>query len=418
MHKLHIARTQWAVGNGFFHSGSVGSEANSLSYVYDCGALGRKPNQAALNREIDEFCRRGKRIDVCFISHFDFDHVSGIDRLASSASITQFVIPMVPPSGRLFALARQVSEETFGDALDDENFRAYSELIADPVTRLEDIAEYDPQREAPAVVEVEPAGEVPPEDEPDAEPANLNPRSVGAADRGELKIDTHLNKFTIAGSKVVWEWKYSVGNQMQSGASNFVSLLVQRGLISSDLDLDDPRVVFDLVINHRADLVQAYDDTVAVIGSSFTRNLTSLMLYSGPPLGSAYYGYRSRETKVERAEIGAWNPRPGWLALGDTDLRSMARINEMNAMWASRKPHVSTFAPSHHGSRWDWSDQLAKGFGSGGDYSPTFVFSASGAWGHPSHEVLLKINELGGTCIIVGLDERSRWTESLSVFVD
>lgn len=74
------------------------------------------------------------------------------------------------------------------------------------------------------------------------------------------------------------------------------------------------------------------------IGTTFTWNLTSLMLYSGPPVGAAHRAYRMRNVTVERAEIGAWNPRPGWLGLGDADLRTKKRVDEVNTVFKSRKP--------------------------------------------------------------------------------
>lgn len=429
MHKLNISRTQWAVGNGFFHSGSIGSDANTLTYVYDCGALNRKKNQAALDREINEFSRRGERIDVCFISHFDYDHVSGIARLANSTPITQFVIPLLPTSQRLFAFARQLSQGLFDPSQNDEDAGMYRALIADPVSTLRELAETDPERDDVRVVTVEPDGEGPSDDGTGGDdtavnsytypvPDTLNPRGVGSAERGSLQLVREKDKFTISGSNKVWEWKYAVASQMRPGKTEFIDSLIRQGLIASAADLDDASVVRNLILQHPAGLTHAYRDAIAKIGNSFTRNLTSLMLYSGPPLGSLYFAYRSRSNVVERAEIGAWSPRPGWLALGDADIRSKARLNDVNATWALYKPHVSTFSPSHHGSQRDWHTDLARGFSAGGDYAPTFVFSASGNWGHPAHKVLLEINELGGTTVIVSLDKRSRWTESITAYVD
>lgn len=428
MHKLHISRTQWAVGNGFFHSGKISSDSSTFTYVYDCGALSHNPNKTALYREIDEFSKRSERIDVCFISHFDFDHVSGISYLARSTPVTQFVIPLLPAPQRLFAYARQLSQGLFDTSQNDEDMETYQRLITDPAATLGELTEADPERDDTPVVPVEPDGDYPANDgrDGDAEvnqisytdPNILNPRGVGSADRGRLRLVRKRSSFAISGSSKVWEWKYAVTSQIYAGASEFIDSLINQKVLKSRAELNDISVVNDLVLNHAANLKQAYDDATAMVGSSFTRNLTSLMLYSGPPLASKYYAYRSRSNVVERAEIGAWNPRPGWLALGDADIRSKARLNDVNATWASYKPHVSTFAPSHHGSKKDWHIDLARGFSAGGDYSPTFVFSASGDWGHPHHEVLLEINDLGGTAVITSLDERSRWTESITAYVD
>lgn len=65
------------------------------------------------------------------------------------------------------------------------------------------------------------------------------------------------------------------------------------------------------------------------------------------------------------------------------------------------------------------------GFGPSNEYPPTYVFGASGSYRsrndkailHPDGDVILAINESGGTAVIVGLSETSRWTESLNVFI-
>lgn len=128
---------------------------------------------------------------------------------------------------------------------------------------------------------------------------------------------------------------------------------------------------------------------------------------------------------MERAEIGAWNPRPAWLGFGDANLRSAHRRNEVSNAFHDHKPYVGTFAPSHHGALPDWHESLMSGFDPNNEYPPTYVFGASGNYRsrrdkqilHPSGDVILAINESGGTAVLVGRTESSRWTESLSVFV-
>ena len=112
--KMRVSRTQWAVGHGFFHSGLIESGGKPVTYVYDCGATLANSNN--LDREIDEFicqlrscwkncrcplcyplrypqwyrqrynwrCSRrySSLVDIMYISHFDYDHVSGIPKLA------------------------------------------------------------------------------------------------------------------------------------------------------------------------------------------------------------------------------------------------------------------------------------------------------------------------------------------------
>ena len=46
-----------------------------MAYAYDCGSL--RGHASDLNREIDVAVDRLDVIDMFFLSHFDFDHVSG-----------------------------------------------------------------------------------------------------------------------------------------------------------------------------------------------------------------------------------------------------------------------------------------------------------------------------------------------------
>jgi hypothetical protein len=232
--------------------------------------------------------------------------------------------------------------------------------------------------------------------------------SLDSGSSGQLRVE--------ADGDPVWEWRHHIAREAQAAVDPFVEELIRRGLIRQGADLQDPKVRASLIRTHRDELAASYKAAIRSVGASLTRNATSLMLYSGPPVGTRYRSYRTRPRAIERAEVGAWGPHPGWLALGDADLRAKRRIDEVEAAFHNRKPYVGTFAPSHHGSHLDWSPVLTAGFHENG-YQPTYVFGASGHYGHPRGEVLLDINEAGGTAVIVGLAESSRWTESLCVYV-
>lgn len=420
MIKLNVSRTQWAVGNGFFHSGTVSSDIRSVSYIYDCGA--RADTQAELDRETEELAARIATADFMFISHFDFDHVSGIPSLTARLGIGRFIIPLVPVAERLLVLGGSISDGDLDAAPSDDDF--YSAFIVDPSAALAALTE---NTGTPAEVQVIPPAIAPPVVGAAEAPELLAPTKIGgAAPSAALTVRFESDRVVCkVDQDVVWEWFPYVAMQATGATREFVKALIRRELISSESELHDPRRLEQIVSRQRKQLALAYDDAVKTIGRSFTRNLTSLMLYSGPPVGAAHRAYRTRSVTVERAEIGAWNPRPGWLGLGDADLRANNRVDEVNTAFESRKPYVGTFAPSHHGSAKDWDASLMTGFDPMAAYSPTYVFGAAGAYRsrrdkavlHPDGDVLLAINEAGGTAITVGKSAASRWTESLHVFV-
>lgn len=421
MRKLDVERTQWAVGNGFFHSGFVASAADSINYVYDCGALHWKANQDALHRELAVYASRTDRAHLVFLSHFDFDHVSGLARLAKTTPVEKFIIPMITEQDRILGLARQIQNGSFTpDSSPESQF--YLELIVSPENALRTIAqELNPEVVVQVVASPTDADDPLPDvgEQPVEPPTLIAPRELPAATTAPLKTQETGESTNLCSDKeIVWEWRYKIAVEAGNATSHFVKCLKKRCLISGVDDLRDKKVISDIVLNRRDDLIASYDEAIKSEGKSFNRNMTSLMLYSGPPKTSMFRAYRSRSAILERAEIGAWNPRPGWLGLGDADLRAARRVAHVNSLFREHKPFVGTFAPSHHGSKLDWCETLMDGFCSGNDFTPTTVFGASGAYGHPHDEVLMQINERGGTTVTVGLAEESRWTEALKVFVN
>ncbi|WP_033022261.1 hypothetical protein, partial [Pseudoalteromonas distincta] len=88
MSDYKVVRTFHPVGQGGFYS----ERHNNFNIVYDCGAIpvsDAKPVvQAAFSNSED--------IDVLFVSHFDYDHVSAISTLQKNVrNIKQVVLPLL-----------------------------------------------------------------------------------------------------------------------------------------------------------------------------------------------------------------------------------------------------------------------------------------------------------------------------------
>lgn len=68
-------------GHGAFFTEIIHEEgAQDIIVVYDCGCK-EDSEKTLLKREVNEFFRNRKTIDILFISHFDSDHVNGIKLL-------------------------------------------------------------------------------------------------------------------------------------------------------------------------------------------------------------------------------------------------------------------------------------------------------------------------------------------------
>lgn len=406
MYRLDASRTQWAVGHGFFHTGTIETRwGSTVRYAYDCGSL----SQYALprEREIKQAAARANRhIDLFFVSHFDYDHVSGIESFANQATVDNFVIPLTRVAERLFRLAGRLTDE--GTYPTDQN-DYYWRILADPPAALGQLGG--------AVTSVVPGVPL------DAQTGDVtterpSPIDVGRAVGRPIALSTpgQVTRAACDGDEV-WMWATYVTPAVDALSDYFTKLLVAKNLVADELDLSNPSELSRLVLEERDKLIECYDETVRQVGSSFTRNLTSLTLYSGPTLTSLTRSYRSRALDPERAEIGAWDPNPGWLGCGDADFRATTRVSDFNRNFKPHKRLVGTFAPSHHGSPLDWDEALLTGFGVDATTVPVCVFGASGVYGHPGLNVLLAINDEGGQTVVVGAGEASRWTERMTVFV-
>lgn len=118
-------------GHGTFFSGRIQSDNGSFPdfvWIYDCGSRRRSHLRA-----LAEQFRRGlspPRIDLMCLSHFDSDHVSGLDVFFQAGfHVDTLVLPYAPPAARLL-LAGTLMEE---DAADSHQVAA---LLLDPIHYL------------------------------------------------------------------------------------------------------------------------------------------------------------------------------------------------------------------------------------------------------------------------------------------
>ena len=79
MDVLH--RTLHPSGHGAFFTERIRQDGkDDVIVVYDCGAKDVEEREL-LKKEVDEFFDSNDKIDILFISHFDSDHVNGIEFL-------------------------------------------------------------------------------------------------------------------------------------------------------------------------------------------------------------------------------------------------------------------------------------------------------------------------------------------------
>lgn len=87
------------VGQGLFSSGKVSvSGLPDFNYIYDCGTSSK---QALLDAAIVNYQRNIDAIDMVVISHFDRDHISGLEKLLAHTKVKVLLLPMLSLEQRL-----------------------------------------------------------------------------------------------------------------------------------------------------------------------------------------------------------------------------------------------------------------------------------------------------------------------------
>lgn len=87
-----LIRTFHPVGHGAFYTEKHVLEDQTINIVYDCGS---KTLEKQLPSIINNTFKKGEEIEFLFISHFDADHVNGIEYLKTYCKIKKVVIPLI-----------------------------------------------------------------------------------------------------------------------------------------------------------------------------------------------------------------------------------------------------------------------------------------------------------------------------------
>ena len=88
------------VGQGLFYSGRLDLEGERKNIVYDCGTFFEKE---LLEYEIDGAFSNNDTIDLLMISHFDADHINGLQYLLNRVKkVESLFMPFIEPEELLF----------------------------------------------------------------------------------------------------------------------------------------------------------------------------------------------------------------------------------------------------------------------------------------------------------------------------
>jgi hypothetical protein len=348
---IQIKRIFHPVGQGAFY---VERHPN-FNVVYDCGTL--FPSKRFYEKIKQAFCS-DEEIDMLFISHLDWDHISGLDTLKKSVKkIKKVILPLLDNADKLLLLTSWKKSQV------DQ----YGNLIVDPASF------FGPETD---VVFVEPD-----RNEQDELPLN---------ESQELETINGIIKSRTVISHNGSNWVFIPYNYDKKNRSTQFNLnLKNQKIVISNLN---GQSLLNILVDRKKKnkLKNCYDQ---LKGQGFGDiNENSMVLYSGPCSAcnlhlSTFDVYPPCHTFKTCAFYGNDSiiKNAGCIYMGDSDSNKFA----LNAIYKVVWPFVGTIQIPHHGSIYNFNMQNI--FNLGVCFICPISFGESNSFGHPSSKVVADI---------------------------
>lgn len=388
------------VGQGLFASGSIyeQGESSRFLWIYDCGTTS---SQGLLSLGMTDLERRvgyKPKIDLLVLSHFDYDHISGVSQLIERFQIGTLMLPYMPMAQRML-----IAFENSSDAPEESTTLFY----INPVSYLLSLDGPGIQR----ILFVPPSGsEGPPILEEQLKQPDGGPdlkfdfwktdarEEIAILTQGTQGVDGGATiDFLSPGSAIImrshWEFVPYNDDPEVPIDTNFVIAVESESasLISSTDSIQRERALRRLKLH--------YDNHFGK--GSKNRNVISIFLYSGPIYTSwksvmlcqsssthRYFNTRNHlhnyflETSMDYTVS-----RSSIIYCGDGYLDTPKRLQRLMRFFRhERIVSTGVFQVMHHGSKKNWHEGVAAAI------SPLFsIFSSDPErkkWWHPHAPVL------------------------------
>jgi hypothetical protein len=434
---LHT-RKQWPVGQGGFHTATLGNPGHLLHYVFDCGATRAYATQRdnMIDQYISEVRANSGKIDILFLSHVHADHINGVERLLDTThglAVDTIIMPLLNVEERLAAYAKALA---CGAKRSIGSF--YRDFVIDPFKAL---LRFKPRR----IIFVKPGRRDP--DTPGAPGSNddgpirdidqplgvvrnrndlirwklvgegniqvLNPPDASEPPTLErtahIVIDDTVGLLYLGAGSHEWLLAPYIDPSVKRSIKTFTDELISRmGITRRKLTsmLGNSAGVLKVLVHHTAELTDAYRKVAADL------NVTSLSVYSGPgkKIGKKSGGL------THNAQLGKWHmhvgdpKRQAWLGTGDAALKDKTRRKDFLSHYRIHIDKVCTFMLPHHGSDYNFDAELID------IIKPGIVIAAADhvkGWHHPGTTAMQIVASLGMFVSVVTSDARSRVSETV-----
>ena len=358
MHK--VERVFHPIGQGAFYSErhyvNVEGQAKIFNMVYDCGNW---RNTKASDKVVQRAFNKNYDIDILFISHFDFDHISKISTLKDQVkSIKKVIIPLLDNNeiDLLTSLYKALGLR-----------QNVVDLVSNPDSFFDDTTK---------VIKVEASDN---HNEPDSndDTTNLDDLNTNTLASGARLILNNFSDWCF----IPFNYKYSERNE------RLKELLKSAGFDVSELENGNKETIESIVNkDKRKELKDIYDKLEGGI------NQNSMVLYSGPKSSNHSYdvfvssfdfrGLRYCYPYYHRFFIDDSN-RPACVFTGDADFNKTKIKQVFSQFWDA----VGTIQIPHHGDLKSFDSSV---LGDRCYFCPISV-GKTNSYGHPSTSLLAQI---------------------------
>lgn len=351
---LKVEMTQWGVGHGGFHTADIryaSSKSIVRRYIVDCGSTGRI---SRLSPRIEQYvsglqAEAATSIDAVYLSHFDTDHVNGLESLSmmlgTHIQVVRFFVPFLTEEQQLLTVARNIGRNGYSES--------YVDLVVDPVESLNTLF-------------------------PGAEVEILYPDDLVVADdesglvlsgEGTLSSSSPGGLAYPAGSGVTGGWEVIAYAQpdVLLRARDFWKA-VQDAKLTSSHELTTG-TIRELVLTQRKALRGLAIKMLGRDGS----NCSSLIVYSAPAQdvrvrcfvtkGGRYIPWGDLPNAAREWQDVSPDRFGGWLSTGDACLSRTGAVQALlKGLGNRRTDRVMVLAAPHHGSKNNSDTTLWKNF--------------------------------------------------------
>lgn len=416
MRRMKAKFSFYKAGQGSFYGGRIWEHENNkvFTVVYDCGtSLFIAGNSQSLNNEITHFKHQphyfvhNSEIELLFISHIDYDHVSGLKRLLTEFKVKNIILPYIEKQHRQFFLV------SFPDnnAPNDLSVEDYISLIESPNTFIQNNSKetqiYFVKSNGKSEIEYQGYDN-------DNQSENIYPRGTRNTETEELNnqqnvlvYDNNLQFFI----QRKWEFTTYIKSINELAINNLHNCLKKKlkKKPTDSLTLDDLK---EIVTTKRKEAHKCYTDCIGEINSH------GLVLLHGPirfehlcgrvyPDCELHHFYVDRHNRHFYDDHHFRNNNPamlGTLLFGDTSINPSNNPIDFPQAFKNKLVNVHIVQVPHHGSSKNWNFDEFKNLKIGDSINrwgnqvvSVCNFGYGNKYGHPSHQVL---NDLRSTMFL------------------